>query len=113
MADADGADTDSYLRRDFFTGDVILRLTPVAARRVNDDLSAGRSDELLAPVLALLDEFGVKERRPAVRRVKRDQILEWERRAAKSPFPPLHSLTAYWRLGLGEQRRRMPELVER
>jgi hypothetical protein len=113
MADENGASADQYRRRDVFTGSVIVRLKPDVARRVTGDLSDAPTDDDLRPLRSLLDEFAIKDSRPAARRVKREQILEWERRAAGTRLAPLHSLTAYWRLDLREQPERMPQLVER
>ncbi|HEX2113617.1 MAG TPA: S8 family serine peptidase [Alphaproteobacteria bacterium] len=106
----DRLDAAAYRRKDLFSGYVILRLKPEVARRTRD-LSAANNE--LKALVSVLDEFGVKERVPVISADRRDQVLEWERRAEKSSFPPLRSLTAYWRLDLAEQRERMPDVVGR
>src|SRR5262245_12771797 len=106
-------DGDARRRVESDAGYVIVRLKPQVAERVLGDLYSARSDSKLQQLIALLDEFGIKYSRPLVRSVKRELILEWESLAAKTKFPPQHSLLEYWRLDFGERPERMPELVER
>jgi len=47
---------------------------------------------------AILNQHeGIVNRR-LIRSVKPERLLEMEKKAAKSEFPPLHSLTSYWRI---------------
>jgi hypothetical protein len=48
-----------------------------------------------------------------VRSLKPQQILEHERQAASTEFPPLHSLTSYWRLDLRDRPEKVADVVER
>lgn len=100
-----------YRRRDLYTGAVIARLAPELARRAVGGLSG--DDEVLRPLVALLDEMKVGERRPLVSALSREQIFERERLAARNGMPVRRSLTAYWRLDMRNQPEHMPALVER
>lgn len=59
----------------------------------------------LKGLLRVLESAGSPESCRLVRSVQAEKILDMEREAAQSKFPPLHSLTQYWRLDLRERSR--------
>jgi serine protease len=103
-----------------YSGFVIVRMAPGIESRTAEtlwDLAKDQTPKLagLKAALRIPDEAGHFVSRPLVelsysgaRGDELDSIHGLERSAATSPFPPLHSLTAYWRLDL----RKHPGLVE-
>lgn len=79
------------------SGFVIVRLNkPIVTHRDNlRELSKQHSYSGLERLLADHPQVGTRR---TVRSVPAKTILELERRAAASSFPPLHSLCSYWRL---------------
>jgi len=88
------------------TGCVVIRL-----RREGDQasdaktLSAHAKRQGLAGIATVLEKLGNPKSERLVTAVPAEKILEMERRAAKTDFPPLHSLTQYWRIDLRERNR--------
>jgi hypothetical protein len=88
--------------------------------RLRQGLAAGDGDALidvakrlqLAGLAGVLESFNLAGRR-SVRSVKPQQIRELERKAAASDFPPLHSLTSYWRIDMRHAPERIDEVIKR
>lgn len=57
--------------------------------------------------------FDLMATQRTVRSLKPEPILELERKAALTEFPPLHSLTSYWRIDLRDRPERIEEVVTR
>ncbi len=81
-----------------YSGFIILRLADELATGEEKRLHDIARKQKLQGLLALLEEVEIRETRPIIRSVDPKTLRELERRAAPSPFAPLHSLTTYWRL---------------
>ncbi len=81
-----------------YSGFVIVRLAPGAADGNADDLRRLAKEEKLGGLASLLDQYDQIETSRVVRSVSPEEVLRLEREAFASEFPPLNSLTAYWRL---------------
>lgn len=51
-------------------------------------------------IAAVLEKLGNPKSERLIRAVPMEKVLEMERRAAQTEFPPLHSLAQYWRIDL-------------
>lgn len=91
------------------SGFVVIRLSPEAgALRSNeaaDTLAAHAKQHGLRRLSQVLEHAGSPESHRVVRSVAARKILEMEREAAHTQYPPLHSLTQYWRLDLRDRSR--------
>jgi serine protease len=94
------------------SGFVIVRLRPGIAALESDTLANVAQRLQLSGLAAVLDVFDVLGTR-TIRSAKSQEILELERKAASTEFPPLHSLTSYWRLDLRHQPDRIDDIVKR
>ncbi|HEY6806333.1 MAG TPA: S8 family serine peptidase [Pyrinomonadaceae bacterium] len=102
----------ALLNRARYSGFLIIRLSPDVPFIYGDDLRKHREE--VPNVAALLDEYPEIATRPLIRTVPPEEILAMEAISATSNFPPLHSLTSYWRLDTRElesreRRIRRPE----
>jgi hypothetical protein len=82
------------------SGYVIVRLSARISSLEHDDLYQVVKEQELENLVRLLDEykpFQIKLTR-LIHSLSPPEILKLERKAATSDFPPLHSLTSYWRL---------------
>lgn len=105
------------LKKERPSGMVVVRLTaeasPVEHDKVADTLSIHAEMYSLKGLLRVLDSFGSPESYRLVRSVPVEKILDMERKAAQSKFPPLHSLTQYWRLDVrGRSREETGRILE-
>lgn len=88
---------------DEYSGYVVVRLEPeVEAGDAEDLYEVARSNEL-GEILAVLDRLGRPRTARLITRTPPELIRQLERAAADSPFPPLHSLTGYWRVDLRDR----------
>ncbi|MCK5711384.1 MAG: S8 family serine peptidase, partial [Hyphomicrobiaceae bacterium] len=99
------------------SGMVVVRLaagaSPVEQDKVADMLVSHAKIYSLKGLLRVLESAGLPESYRLVRSVPAEKILNMEREAAKSNFPPLHSLTQYWRLDLrGRSREETSQILE-
>jgi len=60
----------------------------------------------------LLDLYDIKDTRPVIRAFPPSKILELEKQAARTELPPLHSLTAYWKLDIRHLPEKSEEIVK-
>ena len=91
------------------SGMVVVRLaaeaSPVDHDKVANTLVSHAEMYGLKGLLRVLESAGSPGSHRLVRSVPAESILDMERDAAQSKFPPLHSLTQYWRLDLRERSR--------
>jgi hypothetical protein len=80
------------IRKPSPSGFIIIRLAAGISLEKNDDL---RKLPGIAKILAQQKEIPTRR---LIRSVDPASLLEREKKAAYSEFPPLHSLTSYWRL---------------
>jgi hypothetical protein len=89
------------------SGIVVVRLTAEASvggqRGEADTLSAHAKSRGLSRLSRLLEAAGSPKSHRLVRSIPVEKLLHMEREAAQSPYPPLRSLTQYWRLDLRER----------
>lgn len=100
------------------SGFVVVRLQPDLPPGSAATLRAHAEDLGLAALAALLERLGDPPATRLVQVLEPERLLALERRAAGSPWPPLHSLTQYWRIdarlldiapeALAERVRRLP-----
>ena len=96
-----------------YSGYVIVRLRS-GLRSTSDATLFDAAKRLKLDGLAgLLQAFDLMATQRTVRSLKPEQILELERKAASTEFPPLHSLTSYWRIDLRDRPERIEEVVKR
>jgi hypothetical protein len=88
------------------SGMVTIRLAAEASHvekdKVADTLAIHAEMHSLKGLLRALDRVGSPDSCRLAHTVPAEKVLEMEREAAQSKFPPLHSLTQYWRLDLRE-----------
>ncbi len=102
-----------------YSGFIIVRLSS-DLRAVKGDTLVEAAKELdLQGLSLILAEFDLENSRRVVRSLPPSDIARLESEAAKTKLPPLHSLTAYWRLDVRDKPdqvevilRRLNELVE-
>ena len=96
-----------------YSGYVIVRLR-AGLRSTSDATLFDAAKRLKLDGLAgLLQAFDLMATQRTVRSLKSEQILELERKAASTEFPPLHSLTSYWRINLRDRPEKIEEVVKR
>ena len=96
-----------------YSGYVIVRLR-AGLRSTSDATLFDAAKRLKLDGLAgLLQAFDLMATQRTVRSLKSEQILELERKAASTEFPPLHSLTSYWRINLRDRPEKIDEVVKR
>jgi serine protease len=96
-----------------YSGFIILRLSPDVAASKERSLHELARKNKLQGLLDVMDGAGIKETRPVIRSVDHKTLLELERRAARSPFRPLRSLTAYWRLDVRHRPQEADDILNR
>jgi serine protease len=95
------------------SGFVIVRLRPGLIAAEGDSLIDVARRLQLTGLVTVLDAFDLSNSRRTVRSLKPQQILELERKAASTEFPPLHSLTSYWRIDMRDKPDRIDEAIKR
>lgn len=92
-------------KQDAYSGFIIVRLSnnvPVPSEKAATLLDVTKELKLKG-LGRLLNEFGLTASWRVVRSLRTEQILDLEKQALKSDLPPLHSLTAYWRIDVREK----------
>jgi hypothetical protein len=89
-----------------YSGYVIVRLRSGLASTNDATLFDAAKRLKLDGLAGLLQAFDLMATQRTVRSLKSEQILELERKAASTEFPPLHSLTSYWRIDLRDRAAR-------
>lgn len=100
-------------RPDQYSGFIVLRLAGHSTGGDTDDLMAVAKKQKLPGLMTVLNEYDLNTTRRVVRSQKTKQILELERRATQTHLPPLHSLSAYWRIDIREKPERTEEILKR
>lgn len=100
------------------SGIVIVRLTPEASpvngdiENINDLLSHAKIFKLKG-LEQVIESFDSPKSSRLIQSVSVEKILAMEHEAAKTEFPPLHSLTQYWRIDLrGRSRKNIDIILE-
>ena len=83
------------------TGQIVIRLSLNETIDV-DDLQQLASHHRLLNLAGYLAESETPATR-VIHNIPAERMRKWEALAAKTEFPPLHSLTAYWRLDLPDE----------
>ncbi|SER75593.1 Subtilase family protein [Nitrosomonas sp. Nm51] len=60
----------------------------------------------------LLDRFDIKDTRPVIRALPPKELLELERKVARTELSPLHSLTSYWKLDIRHVAKKADQIVK-
>ncbi len=97
-----------------YSGFIIVRLSEPPVAEI-DDLRELAKEYNLQGLSRLLDEYKQVKSRRQIHSLPPSELLKLEREALASKFPPLHSLTAYWRLdcrGLPEIEKLLDALNE-
>ncbi len=96
------------------SGFIVVRLgdMPAAADGNFNTLEELAKAANLDDLLRVMAEFDLGAGKPLVRSVPQGQLREMERKAAQSPFPPLRSLTSYWKLDVRGQIGRLDEVIK-
>lgn len=91
------------------SGMVVLRLvaeaSPVGRDKVVDTLVAHAKLYDLRSLSHVLESANSPESYRLVRSIQAEKLLDMEREAAHTKYPPLHSLTQYWRLDMRQRSR--------
>ncbi|MCI0505048.1 MAG: hypothetical protein L0Z73_02960, partial [Gammaproteobacteria bacterium] len=98
-----------------YSGAIIVRLSsevPPATKKCKS-LSEMAKEKHLRGLEKVLDEYDLSISAPLVKSMDPDKILELEKRAAKTEFPPVHSLTSYWRIDAREKSDKIDEILKR
>lgn len=98
-----------------YSGAIIVRLSsevPRAEKQYNS-LTEMAKRQRLKGLEKVLDEFDLSSSMPLIRSTNPDQVLELEKQAVKSKYPPIHSLTSYWRIDAREKSGDMEEILKR
>lgn len=98
-------------KRPSLSGFIIIRLPPNVIVG-DDDLRKREGRKTLPRLASLLKKHPKVVTRPVVRGVKPDQLLRLEKHASFTLFPPIHSLTSYWRLDCRELKMPIEELLK-
>jgi subtilisin family serine protease len=96
-----------------YSGYVIVRLRSGLPSTSDATLFDAAKRLKLDGLAGLLQAFELMATQRTVRSLKSEQILELERKAASTEFPPLHSLTSYWRIDLRDRPEKIEEVVKR
>ena len=98
-----------------YSGSIIVRLTrevrpPSKKCKTLRELA---KDQHLRALEIILDEYDLSTSTPLIKSMDMDKVLEMEKQASKSQFPPLHSLTSYWRIDAREKSDQIDEILKR
>lgn len=97
-----------------YSGFIVIRLAQ-KIKPANEPVESLRSFSAackLQGIEKLLDLYDIKDTRPVIRAFPPNKILELEKQAAQTELPPLHSLTAYWKLDIRHLTEKSEEIVK-
>lgn len=98
--------------RSGLTGFLVVRLrAEVAAAPKATTLQELSKRSRLAGIARVLDRLGNPKAERLIKAVPIEKVVELERRAAQTEFPPLHSLAQYWRIDMRDRDRHEIELA--
>ena len=94
-----------------YSGFVIIRLSPEASPSDEspETLQSYCAERKLSGLAKLLDSYDIKETRPVVRALPVSKIRELEKQAAQSAAPPVHNLSAYWKIDIRKVAKKKSE----
>jgi len=98
-----------------YSGSIIVRLSsevPPAGKKCKS-LNEMVKDQRLRGLEKVLDEYDLSASTPLVKSLDPDKVMAMEKQAAKSEFPPIHSLTSYWRIDAREKSDKIDEILKR
>jgi serine protease len=96
-----------------FSGFIIIRLSDKYSYFDSDNLEDLAKQNQLMRLLSILDTSKPQNIRRNVKSVSLKKLRELEENARRSEFPPLHSLSAYWRLDYRNYDGDLDELVKK
>lgn len=96
-----------------FSGFIIVRLASEAASPKGDTLQVLARERKLFGLLEVLDAYKLETTRRLILGMEPVKVLELEKRAQTTNFPPRHSLTAYWRIDARRAQDAREEIVKR
>jgi subtilisin family serine protease len=96
-----------------FSGFIIIRLSEKHSFFDSDKLQELAEKHQLTRLLSILETHKPQNIRSSVKSVSVEKLRELEENAERSEFPPLHSLSSYWRLDYRNYDGNLDELVER
>ncbi|MFC1685257.1 hypothetical protein ACFL0R_07300 [Pseudomonadota bacterium] len=97
-----------------YSGTIIIRLSneiKPAAKKCKT-LRDVAKDQNLRALEKVLDEYDLSTS-PVIKSMGREKVLGMEQLATKSHFPPMHSLTSYWRIDAREKPDQIHEILKR
>jgi hypothetical protein len=96
-----------------YSGFIVIRLAQIIdlGSETVESLRSFATEYKLRGIEKLLDQYEIKETRPAIRALPPKKILKLEKKAAETELPPLHSLTAYWKLDIRHLPDKAQEIV--
>jgi hypothetical protein len=100
------------MKIDPWSGFVIVRLRPEQSDADADTLIDLAKMAKLERLTSALTAAGLPDTQRTLSGVEADKIRELERKASATKFPPLHSLTAYWRIDMRQRRDKIDQLVD-
>lgn len=96
-----------------YSGFIILRLTGKYSYFESDKLEELAKKNDLRRLLSMLENYKPQNIRRVVRSVPLKKLRELERNAQQSEFPPLRSLSDYWRLDFRNYEGNLDDLAKR
>jgi hypothetical protein len=94
-----------------FSGFVIVRLSDQFSYVEGDNLKEVAKKHQMDKVSGLLEKYPPKSIRRSIKSVSVAKLKELETNAQKSDFPPINSLTNYWRLDYRNYDGNLDELI--
>jgi hypothetical protein len=95
-----------------YSGFLIVRLSDKFLAMESETLMEVAKELQLEALLRLLEQFDLSDTRRVVRSLPAREILELEEKAARTDLPPLHSLTAYWRIDARHRWDQVDEILK-
>ncbi|HEY5602311.1 MAG TPA: S8 family peptidase [Gammaproteobacteria bacterium] len=98
-----------------YSGAIIVRLSselPPAGKKCKT-LTEMAKEQRLHGLEKVLDEYDLSISTPLIKSMDPDKVLALEKQAAKSQFPPLRSLTSYWRIDARNKSDKIEEILKR
>ena len=94
-----------------FSGFVIVRLSDQFSYLEGDNLNEFAKKHQMDKVSGLLEKYPPKSIRRSIKSIPVSKLKELETKAQKSDFPPINSLTNYWRLDYRNYDGNLDELI--
>ena len=97
-----------------YSGFIIIRLAqrPDLAGESMESLRSYAAECQMADIEKLLDKFDIRDARPVIRAIPPKELLELERKVARTELSLLHSLTSYWKLDIRHVAKKADQIVK-